>query len=676
MKKDNKLGLDLSKFKHVKSDKNSTTLQHKDGHILNIAHNVLSPQNKTALQALSKIAGETATEGQKQEEQDQNQYGKVIRKFANGTSAPLERTEESRPPPVDQTLKEKQKVIGDTSSQKGTAIPSAGTMWDRITHPYSEGGKVQKFAEKGLVEKPEVDLEQLNQQLANNPDQVPNAPDKAPVQGIDPISAMQSYPKEGTPEDEIVPSAVEGAIGAGKDYLMSPAGGTAPPPAEAPAPTAVTGQQAPPVAAPDASLAPKTEEKAPPKGEDTSFGGTLEKSLKEQIDSENQRAKALGTQGEANKQALIDNQAAVNKAREAYDTTLGEIHTKVTHLQHDIDEGYIDPDKYWTGTKNAKGETVGGHSRIAAAIGMIIAGFNPTNNPNAAINLLKFNIEQNVKSQTENLGQKNNLLRTMMQEYGNARDGFAAYRLTLADDLNRRLGIAAAEATSPLAKAAALDNQGKLHKEYAPLRRQIEFSQTMQKLANDHDPQTPGAIEHMIQSMEAMGMHEQVKPYKEAFVPGVGLSKSLTPIPEKVREQLIEHQKFEMAAKDLQSFIAGHNTFNPLSADYTIGAQKALALQSLIRENKLGTVYRDSEKPLLETFLTSNPAGVMKMIKTNPQLQELLRSNLRDANILKQNYNLPIQQAQPTIGGAQEGRTGTLPDGTRIKIVNGKPVKI
>lgn len=48
--------LDISKMKYVKSDKNSTTLQHPAGHLITLAHNVLAPENKMALASLTKAA--------------------------------------------------------------------------------------------------------------------------------------------------------------------------------------------------------------------------------------------------------------------------------------------------------------------------------------------------------------------------------------------------------------------------------------------------------------------------------------------------------------------------------------------------------------------------------------------------------------------------------------------
>lgn len=53
--------LDLTKFRHIKSDKTSTTLRHKDGHELTVSHKALSPENKVQLEALSKIAKDHQT---------------------------------------------------------------------------------------------------------------------------------------------------------------------------------------------------------------------------------------------------------------------------------------------------------------------------------------------------------------------------------------------------------------------------------------------------------------------------------------------------------------------------------------------------------------------------------------------------------------------------------------
>lgn len=202
---------DPKMYKHVKSDKDKTTLQHKRGHTITVAHNALSPKMRGALEALSKIGSENQTESQKQESQDANQYGKVIQKAHGGKIDPKfaevhekqtaaakklypepsaeEKSKQAhrhktqdqfmkntagRPmkieyadggevdPPVvmagqsdpgkapykpDPTTKQRERDAGKANTH-GTDIPSFDTMVDRVKNAWSEGGRV-KMAEGG-----------------------------------------------------------------------------------------------------------------------------------------------------------------------------------------------------------------------------------------------------------------------------------------------------------------------------------------------------------------------------------------------------------------------------------------------------------------------------------------------------------------------------------------------
>ena len=48
-----KIALNLKEFKHLKTDKHATTLQHKDGHILTLSHGALSPESQEQLKAMA-----------------------------------------------------------------------------------------------------------------------------------------------------------------------------------------------------------------------------------------------------------------------------------------------------------------------------------------------------------------------------------------------------------------------------------------------------------------------------------------------------------------------------------------------------------------------------------------------------------------------------------------------
>jgi len=148
--------LDIGKMKFLKSDEHSTTLQHPKGHTVTIAHNVLSPKNREALQALSKVATDARTPEQASE------YGKVIHKMAKGGKPALAAHKSpgggaqlgfdsggkvpvpSQPNQGQQDKQEYAKKIA-SSSQQGTAIPDTSTLVERLKNAWAEGGKIEQM---------------------------------------------------------------------------------------------------------------------------------------------------------------------------------------------------------------------------------------------------------------------------------------------------------------------------------------------------------------------------------------------------------------------------------------------------------------------------------------------------------------------------------------------------
>jgi hypothetical protein len=133
-----KIALDLKDFMHVKSDEKATTLRHKQGHLLKIAHNVLS---KDAQEQLKALAGK---------EMAKEDHGKVIMKAKGGETTPT-------PTPRDQSdeyqdkmrgLKEgatEEKSVGDKLSEGFSNLKKAFTGQE-----YAEGGGVHNAYEAGL----------------------------------------------------------------------------------------------------------------------------------------------------------------------------------------------------------------------------------------------------------------------------------------------------------------------------------------------------------------------------------------------------------------------------------------------------------------------------------------------------------------------------------------------
>jgi hypothetical protein len=348
----------------------------------------------------------------------------------------------------------------------------------------------------------------------------------------------------------------------------------------------------------------------------------------------NQEAQARGALGEEQQKALAQGQERMAQAQANYQKHYDELDMERQNLVKDIQNGHIDPNKFWDS-----------HSKIASGIGMILAGFNPTNSPNAAVNFLKYQMEQNLDAQKANLANKQSLLSANMRQFGNLKDAMDMTRIMQSDILQNQLQQAAAKASSPLAKSAALQAAGQLKMESAPLFQQFAmrraFMQSMNQTSSD--PSDTSNAEHMI-ALARLTNPEMAKEMESRLVPGVGMAK--LPIPEKVRDKLEGYNQLNVAANDLLKFVKGHNTFVPGTPEYNTGQQKVLALQSLIREGKLGTVYREGEQPLLDKFVSSNPAGAMKQLKTIPQLKELLNANLRESNVTRKQYGLPLAQPE------------------------------
>lgn len=347
-------------------------------------------------------------------------------------------------------------------------------------------------------------------------------------------------------------------------------------------------------------------------------------------------AKAEGDLGRIQAQKMQETIKAREAAQDTYKQQFSELEAERKAAIRDIQEGHISPERYWTGDPKT-GE--GGHSKIMTGIGIILAGFNPTNNPNAAINFLKHQMDMNLQAQAKNLDSKQNLLAHNLRQFGNIKDASDMTRVMQNDLLAHQLNQAAATAKSPMAAAAAQQAAGKLTMESASMFQQFAMRRAMMNLAGQPGG-NPQATEQMIAYMRAVNP-EMAKSMEQRYVPGVGLGS--IPIPDSARQEIIAHDKLQAAAKDLEAFTKSHTTIVPGTPEYNVGAQKALVMQQALRESMLGGVFKESEKPLLEKLVNDNPAGMFKSFSTLPKLKELMRTNEVQGNILKQSYGLPVQ---------------------------------
>jgi hypothetical protein len=241
------------------------------------------------------------------------------------------------------------------------------------------------------------------------------------------------------------------------------------------------------------------------------------------------------------------------------------------------------------------------------------------------------------------------------------------------DVLQHQLQIAAAKAQGPLAQAALQKELGALQLEKSQLLPQLALRRAMMGMAGGNgmqDPTNTKGFEDLLGNAR-MTNPELAKQLEPLLVPGVGVAK--IPVPQAIRDDLIGKQKLMAGLNDLHQFINTHSTpiATEFSPEYNAAQVKIKTLQSAIRDGTLGTVYREGEQPLLDKFINSNPAGLLKKIKTEPQIKELLNSTIRDANITKGNYGLP---QTPNQDADQQPKQMVI-KGVPYNVVNGKLVK-
>lgn len=168
-----KIKLDLSQFKHVKSDDHTTVLEHKKGkHQLTLIHKALSPESQAQLSALSKASPQLKAEG-----------GKVDKNYLSQVKA------EST---ADGMKEAKQRA--DLNNRHGAAI-----LVDKNEGPNL--GKVIKKAEGGDVEADEV-AEKFKKNIEGI-----NKPSVSDQQGT-----KQCPPKQAPPSEDMkmAPKMAEG----------------------------------------------------------------------------------------------------------------------------------------------------------------------------------------------------------------------------------------------------------------------------------------------------------------------------------------------------------------------------------------------------------------------------------------------------------------------------------
>lgn len=744
-----KISLDLAKFKHISSDKKSTTLKHADGHHLVISHDSLSPEFQKQLSALKDLPKQAETSVQKQESKvkmadggspnmssagmsevagwargdkpkpmpprpasnydanekewplpSQTSVGKKFiqdasdREAQRQANAPVDTEHEgyqdvpkmamggyadggetvSPAPAKDNSDSDRQQRAHDLSqgAQQSGGMPDLDTLVERVKHAWANGGKVEihdvydrykdrqenpkiEESKKTPPEGPKLDYNQLRREKRKmNIEEASRPPQRKMADGGDPAAEPMPDPSQlqlpidprmrptGPSDAEMDASGgqpiLENAMNEGTAAMTSP--GQLPWEKVNPAELAATkahamadsfGQKE----AQANQVAKAADQQAADKmGQQTGMGQMGQDymaGVNQRLGGIQQEAQAKGALGEVQAKQLEQQISAQQMAASAFQDEYKKLEGERQAHMADIQANLIDPKKYWDD-----------HSKVAAGIGMILAGFNPTSEPNAAINFLNHQIDKNLESQAKNLDARHNLLAANLQQFGNLKDATEMTRNMQKDIIANELLQSASKAASPMARAAAMQAAGQLKMEAST--NPLAMKRAVYNLSNSDAPGSEAATDQMIQYAR-MVSPEMAKEMESRRVPGYGMSASV-PVPEKVREQLVAKDTLGRAAQELHQWASTHTTINPMSAEANVGRQKALALQALAREAMLNTVYREGEQPLLDQIIKSNPANILKSVNSLPKLQELMRYNDMTRGELAKHYGLKTPPGQ------------------------------
>ena len=292
---------------------------------------------------------------------------------------------------------------------------------------------------------------------------------------------------------------------------------------------------------------------------------------------------------------------------------------------------------------------------------MILAGFNPTSRPNAAIDFLNHQIDRNLTAQMTNLTAKQNLLTANINQFKNVKDAADMSRIMYNDAASHMIQAAAAKAAGPLAKAAAYDNIGKIQVQNSTLMAGLNARLAIQHLANGNTT-APGSVGHALNQLELYDK-DSANSYRSRYyapfdVPGGKSIADTKEIPKDAMDQLGNYEKFNQLSGELRALITKSqgniNSLNP--GERARAAQDSQVLQSLFREGTLGTVYKSGEQPLLDKAIAGQPLDVWNYFTNIPKLDNLTHLNTEQRNILAGQYGLrpPGATPPPPSGSTQQ----------------------
>lgn len=532
-----KFPLDLSKFKKMKSDENSTTLSHPDGHSITVAHKSLSPKMRTQLSKLSSVEPAAPKEAK-------------VQKFAEGGDIPYDETPKA---PSVEEMQRMTELTGDKPTEVSVDVPKEQQADASYLPPMDPNSPAAPQGD--MAPGPSVPG--------------PGMPQQAPEMGEAPMSVAQAVtpPSRGIASSE--PNIMHG-------YAQEQQG------------------------------------------------------IKEQASAEQKLS-------QANVNTLSQHAQKMEEATKRFMAERQDTLKEIDAIRKDIETNKVTPEHYWQN-----------HSKLATTIGIILAGFNPTNRPNAAIELMNHNIDRDLQAQQMNLNAKNNLLSASLHKMNNMRDAMDMSRIIMTDVAATKLKLDAAKSADPMIKARALEAAGKLEQGIAP--KVMELNMRRALLDEAQKGGAHGNPEGMIGVLRVANP-AMAKEMEGRYVPGVGMA--TIPVDAKVREELSGRETLQKEVGNLRAWSQKHEgSLSP--ADMAYGKALAASVQDAYRRANGQGVFKESEADFVKGIVAADPTAFFNKLRVDPKYKALEDSNESALNGLKKSYGLPQANRETRLSPQQK----------------------
>lgn len=186
-------------------------------------------------------------------------------------------------------------------------------------------------------------------------------------------------------------------------------------------------------------------------------------------------ANALGAQSKAQAQAVDQGISQQQALKDQYLQEKSARDQDIQAVMADVKNGHIDPEQY------IKGLGTGG--KIANAIGLILggisAGVNHTSNP--AMDVLQAHINNNIRAQEADMGNRKTLLEANFKRYGNMEDAMKMTSAMNHEIIADQVQSAGLKSNDPVVQARAQVAAGQLRQQSAQMVGQMAMRSTLAK---------------------------------------------------------------------------------------------------------------------------------------------------------------------------------------------------